>query len=305
MRNSSIIPVIAASAVLSLSSCRRIPLYDDKSNYRIAIDTRYSQLYNIPDQRNRPKLYKVNLYNPETGQLMHSNTVGEDGGFLYDVEPGSYDILVYDYTHNRTDISHEDDRDAAVAQSTKVGYSGMPVVESPDHLYVQTFGSVDIPYLTENDETWVLRSNPESIVESWLLCIDGIKGLEYADAINCYVTGQVASKYLYSGAPHSSECCIFFNGETNLEKGVIETPFNTFGRLRERAAQLIINLVIEGSGGDTYICRDDVTWQFDDSWNTDKIIRATFDVTIKPRQDSGFNPSAEDWDPDVTVIDLT
>lgn len=297
--------IIFLSVTACLSACKRIELSDSAYNYKASIDTQYSQLYNIPAPDKGPKQYRILFYDPETEILKASCIVGRDGGSLYNLLPGVYNIVVYNYEHNNTKISYEESSSTIIANSTVIGYDGMPVVNSPDHLYVQTFDEVNVPYLTGNDEAWVLNCKPSSIVESWLLYIDGIKGLENAQIIDCYVTGQADGAYLYPAEVSLTQCSIFFKGETNLEKGVIETPFNTFGKLAEAAAKLQLNLIIEGSGGDTYICKADVTDQFDDPENTEKIIRATFDITIKPRQDSGFNPSAEEWEPEVEIIDLT
>lgn len=290
--------------MLALCSCKREYIYDDMSKYRIEINPDYDMLYNMPSQA--PMLFKVCFYEPSTDNLVTECTVGEKGGALYNLQAGNYDVVVYDYSFNRTKVIDTENRQTIRAYTSAVTYSEFPVVETPDHLFVQEFRDMHIPHLSERDPEFVINCEPRSVVDSWCLKVDGIKGLENADVIDVYVTGQTdALLFAREGEKYSGRSvAIWFEARCDFEKGMIITPFNTLGKLSGSLSTLILNLRIVGAGGETYLCDADVTKQFDDEGNTEHIISASFDITIHERKDGGMAPVADEWNPHVEDVYL-
>ena len=304
MRN-ILVSAMAAFTVISLCSCNREPIYDDRSDYRIEISPDYDMLYNRPVQA--PSLWRCCFYERGTHRLVSSSTVGSKGGYLYNLEPGVYDALIYDYTFNRNKVSGDRLLPDIHATTNTLAFQQIQVRESPDHLFVQRLDSLVVPHLSERDPEWVLRCSPRSGVDSWLLEVDGIRGLRNAEEIEVYVTGQSGALYFgrYADRLENIDCALYFKAGCDYEREVISTPFNTFGRVDGTQARLVLNLFIQGVGGESYVCRSDVTDQFDDPQNTEHVIRASFDLVIRERRDGGMYPKADPWDPIVEIIDLT
>lgn len=286
----------ALASLLLLCSCGKTMQDNAVTGYMIEIDVQYTQLYDVPKVGREPKQFRVNFYDPESGHLVTTNIINGSKGYLYNLHPGTYDVLVFDNTSNKTNVAGEREYTGIVASTAVYSYGEYPSVESPDHLYLYRQQGVVVPQETESGGVWVFHARPESVVQNWLLYIDGIKGLENADNINCYLSGQSGACLLGMGTPAQKEVTIFFPVYPNPAKGVIESPFNTFGKMEGKEAVLTLNLLITGSGGEGYICQTDVTSQFLDPDNTEKIIRAHFDLVIKERQDGGFNPTTDPWD---------
>ena len=304
MKRAVTITGIVAAALLEMCSCQREPIYDGRSEYRIEITPEYDMLYNTPDKD--PNLYRVLFYDPLSHKLVTSNTVGTKGGYLYNITPGVYDIVVYNYTMNKTKVSHEENLNSLMALTTVLSYQDLPVVETPDHLLVAKMEDVVIPHLTVNDSEFVLKVTPKSIVDSWCLVINGIKGLRNVNYIDTYITGQAQAVYLDKGKGGISDVnvTIFFPAVCDLGRGIIYTPFNTFGKIEDKVSDLRLNIRIVGSGGDEYVCEADVSDQFEDPDNVNHIITATFDVTVKERKNGGMSPVADDWNPEIEEISL-
>lgn len=286
-------------------SCERDIIYNWKSGCQIVISPVYDMLYDRPEKA--PSLFRVLLYDPVSHNLVSSNMVGGCGGNLYNVRPGTYDILVYNYTLNKTKVTHEENLSLMQAGTPAIAYKATPIVQTPSHLFVEKFDDVVIPHLTDNDEPFVIHSKPRSVIESWILIIDGIKGLRNADYIDIYISGQSQASFIAKDAgsrANNVNATICFQAVCDYEKGLICTPFTTFGKIPDERVKLELNIRIVGSGGEVYSCSEDVTGQFDNSDNLRHEIKATFDVTIEGRHDGGMNPSAEPWDPDVDSLIL-
>lgn len=294
--------ILILAALLLMASCRE-QMYVDMSNYKIEIATQNDMLYLQPDRD--PSLYRVLFYDRQTHNLVTSNTVGTDGGFLYNVEPGTYDVVVHSYQNSKTTVSYNDNLQTLIATSSVLSYKDVPIVRTPDHLFVQVLKDVRIPHLTRNDPPWILKCAPRSIVQSWKIYIEGIKGLENAGIIDVYLSGQSQGKLIGDGHLAEENAAVYFRAVPDLMNGVIDCPFTTFGKKDGEHAMMTLNIVIMGVGGDTYICKADVTDQFDDPTNIDHIIRAYFDVIIHERMDGGFNPHADKWDAIWDIIEIS
>lgn len=293
----------AAAAMLSLTSCVREKLYDSMSDYRIEMDLVYDMLYDKPERP--PQLFKANFYDVNTNALVTSCIINGTSGYLYNIEPGTYNLLVYDYSTNNTKVERESAFTTIYALTSTLSYRDVPVADAPSHLFVYRKESVEIPHISELQPTFVLKTTPRSIMDSWVLVVDGITGLENADGIEVYITGQAGRNYFGRQELSDKNTAIFFKAHPDEDMTRIYTPFNTFGKLADFESELTLNLFIQGSGGATYICRADVTEQFDDPTNVNHVIHASFNVHIEPREDSGFDPSVELWEPEKEIIEIS
>lgn len=300
-----ILCVTALLTVSVVSACRRDPIFDERSDYRVVISPVYDMLYERPEKV--PSLFRVLFYDTQSHNLESANTVGGSGGYLYNIHPGVFDILIYNYTLNRTKVTHEENLSLIQAGTSILSYRETPVVETPDHLFVQRLEKVTIPHLSSLDGPFILQCEPSSVVDSWILIVDGIKGLRNADCIDINISGQAQNSFIARSEGNrinNVNVTISFKAQCDYAKGLICTPFTTFGKIADERAELELDIRIVGSGGEVYSCKTDVTDQFDNPENIRHEIRATFDITINERRDGGMNPYAEQWNQDIDIIEL-
>ena len=100
------LPAVSASLALAVllalaslvSSCRREPLHDMKSclvlHLNVSLSYDDSTMIVKPKQ---PSLYKAVFYDPKTHDMVSEMYCGPEGGTVYGVRPGHYELLVYNY----------------------------------------------------------------------------------------------------------------------------------------------------------------------------------------------------------------
>lgn len=291
---SRILPALAAAALLC-ASCTREPLHEEGSSYRVKFNIDYSMIYGTPVE---PKLMTVLIYDPATGQKVGQEFISPTGGFINSVLPGNtYDFIVYNYDTETTGVSGTDFHNTVKAFTSSTHSGSSLIIAEPDHLYVDVLNNIYIPHIPADDlSVFTIETHPKTILDTYKLVVEGIKGLKNAQAIAVYIGGQASGRMLGTGNLISESCYVSFKGLPNYATDEIVNVFNTFGKLPDVPSDIILNIMISGADGATYVLRKDVTSQFLAGNNPEHIIRAEFDATINPRKEGGIEPSVDPWD---------
>lgn len=325
---------------LLAGACQRRPFSSRNTgvNLVLKINTRIVNQVDVA----LPANMRVGMYNPDNHSLSYADFVGPEGGYI-SPEPGTYDILVYNFETESTILRGEDDFLKAEAYTNEISpyLKGQirplleqrrklrqerlaassvsetaatddeeRVVYEPDHLFVGRVKGQDIPrlLLEEGDREIVIEVDATSIVETWKIEIRGVQGAEYISSISAIISGQAASTYLYSGEDSDESVSVYFTMQTNRartsDEGMIMGSFNTFGKKPGVESELSLDVSITDSGGNTYDLHYDITSDFMD--NPERVIVIEDDISIDPPSSGGggFDPSVEDWDDVTSDIDL-
>ena len=325
---------------LLAGACQRRPFSSRNTgvNLVLKINTRIVNQVDVA----LPANMRVGMYNPDNHSLSYADFVGPEGGYI-SPEPGTYDILVYNFETESTILRGEDDFLKAEAYTNEISpyLKGQirplleqrrklrqerlaassvsetaatddeeRVVYEPDHLFVGRVKGQDIPrlLLEEGDREIVIEVDATSIVETWKIEIRGVQGAEYISSISAIISGQAASTYLYSGEDSDESVSVYFTMQTNRartsDEGMIMGSFNTFGKKPGVESELSLDVSITDSGGNTYDLHYDITSDFQD--NPERVIVIEDDISIDPPSSGGggFIPSVEGWDNVTSDIEL-
>ena len=325
---------------LLAGACQRRPFSSRNTgvNLVLKINTRIVNQVDVA----LPANMRVGMYSPDNHSLSYADFVGPEGGYI-SPEPGTYDILVYNFETESTILRGEDDFLKAEAYTNEISpyLKGQikplleqrrklrqerlasssvsetaatddeeRVVYEPDHLFVGRVKGQEIPQLLleEGDREIVIEVEATSIVETWKIEIRGVQGAEYISSISAIISGQAASTYLYSGEDSDESVSVYFTMQTNRartsDEGMIMGSFNTFGKKPGVESELSLDVSITDSGGNTYDLHYDITSDFQD--NPERVIVIEDDISIDPPSSGGggFDPSVEDWDNVTSDIDL-
>ena len=325
---------------LLAGACQRRPFSSRNTgvNLVLKINTRIVNQVDVA----LPANMRVGMYNPDNHSLSYADFVGPEGGYI-SPEPGTYDILVYNFETESTILRGEDDFLKAEAYTNEISpylkgqLKGLleqrrklrqerlaassvsetaatddeeRVVYEPDHLFVGRVKGQEIPQLLleEGNREIVIEVEATSIVETWKIEIRGVQGAEYISSISAIISGQAASTYLYSGEDSDESVSVYFTMQTNRartsDEGMIMGSFNTFGKKPGVESELSLDVSITDSGGNTYDLHYDITSDFLD--NPERVIVIEDDISIDPPSSGGggFDPSVEDWDNVTSEIEL-
>lgn len=285
---------------LSLASCRREPIHEPFSSYFLVLEGDYKAMHINPSV---PGMYEAVFYDKETHAQVGQSYLGTNGGYIYDLAPGTYEMIVYSFDSGNTEVSGLNGFTSALASTERFKDADTLSFNAPDHLMVARDLEFTLPFLYDQSDTEYLYAYPKTICDTWCVIVEGIKGLKNAVSMDFYVTGQSRSNNIGPDKRSSSEMTIHFPASIDYTNDRIYTPFCTFGKLPDHVSKL--RLVITDANQQTTICRADVTDQFDDPENKDHFIRLRFDVEIEPRKDGGMVPDVNEWNDNVYDYDIS
>lgn len=347
MRSCSHIPVLLLFVVW-LAGCEHRPLVDlNNVHYvRVYIDEQlrnvtfgfYDESRQRPDYT-RPSVLRVALCNPDDGRTVTEAYLQRSGsdaqGFYLDgyitAEPGDYDLMVYNFGTEATQIAYESSYWNAMAYTNPVSsylYAGMPGMRAisqqqklayePNHLFVETQEALHIPYtnrmdtLRRADGNW-LRA--QSMVLSYYLQVQ-VRGIEYVSSSASLMTGLAGSKRISDRKMNDSDPVALFFNMLSVDRNVPQTAntsgnggstaiiystFNTFGKLPDVATELKVTFEFIKSDGSSQVETIDITPMFgtfdvaEQQW-----IILDREIVIEPPADigsgGGFTPDVGEWD---------
>ena len=295
---SLLLAALSLAVVLS-ASCHRLPICEPFSNYYLVLEPDFSAIHVKPSS---PGMYEAVFYDKQTHKEVGQSYLGSNGGYIYDLAPGAYDLIVYGFDSGNTVVSGMKGFYDALASTERYKDADTLSYNAPDHLMVARDTNFVIPLMYDRDEPVYFYEYPHTIMDTWCIVINGIRGLGNAVSMDIYVTGQSRSNNFGPGVLSDKETTIHVPAAADLQNSRIYTPFCTFGKLPGHASRL--RLVIRDPNQKTFILYADVTDQFDDPENDGHWIVLNFDLEIEAKKDGGMMPDVNQWNDNTFVYDI-
>ena len=193
--------------------------------------------------------------------------------------------------------------EAASESDATDSYVDERIVYTPDYLFVAREKNLDIPIRIEGEAPILIETTARSVVESWKLDISIITGLENVSEIAALITGMHGSNFIADDLCTDEVVTIYKEISIDQTTTALSTVFNTFGKHPDR--KNILSLVVTDTSGGQYQYNFDITDQFTNNNNDQRII-VTTDINIpKPEHGGGgFKPSVDGWDDVNTEIEI-
>ena len=311
--------IILVTTLLLLCSCQYKDLCYDHNhgeNYNLALllelklelDVNVEVSVETHTKIEKPDYMKVMFYSPQVGTLSNNDIVGADGGHIYQA-PGSYDMLVYSFGTEWTQIRGEGNINTLEAftsdiTATKAGILRAftragdeepqgPIIYTPDHLLV-AHERVVVPPFSEDERIITLTANAKTVVETYGFQITNIKGIENIASVEAFVTNQARSTFFGRGEKSTEPATIYFPIEVNPSEGYIHTSFNTFGKLPGESRSYL-HIMIRHTAGEEVKMSVDITDQFEKE-DHEIIIDEEIDVPAPEGGSGGIAPTVDPWE---------
>lgn len=318
--------LLLLTLLLTLSACKRVPLYETNSDVYIEIDIQVAvegifrgeqNLSEVPEWQNKlqgvkPEYVQVCFYDVTTHELVAEEFLESKGGFI-NLPAGTYDVILYSLGHENTQVSDNRWRGQLYAFTSDVtgqlsskwqqllhaanrrtassdisDYANDPIINEPDHIFVGVKENVVIPDFKDNSEhhTVVIPVEMKTIVETYTLDIQNVIGAGNISETEVFITGQVRNRYLWDHHYSPSPATIFFTARRDESRGNVYSVFNTFGKFPGVENEVILNILVTDVTGSQYKYVFNVTDQFDNPDNNRHQIIINEEITI-PEPGSG------------------
>lgn len=109
--------VMILMVMVLAGSCQRRPFVEHRSKVALNLMVNTTILNHV--QEELPENMRVDLYNPETAQLVYTDYVGPQGGYIHPA-PGTYDMIVYSIGSESTIVHNEHDYNEIEAYTNEV-----------------------------------------------------------------------------------------------------------------------------------------------------------------------------------------
>ena len=307
MRRFLLISVLL-TAVLALVGCRRRPLVEEDNNVflNITIDT---SIVNYSVQ-SPPEMMRAIFFDSRTGDFVSHSFLPHHGGYVHLMPGREYDILVYNFDTEATVIDGDKNiRDIfaytnLVPENIKSRLKGRAgkgedemIVYEPDHLFVGKVEDVYIPKRGYGMPAYQVDVHTRTVVETWVLEIDRIKGAEYVGAVSTVISGLADHNRIGFREQSYDEATVFFEVASLSTDGHLYAKFNTFGRNALAGRSQVLSLVLTDTGGKKYCFNMDISVKFNDNPEQYILIRTDDIVIEKPEQTGGggLAPIVKEW----------
>ena len=345
MRTWKHIIAVVVTALLALSGCQRIPLYEASTRvylhieHKLGIDhdielstpTTFDKEYLKKIEGQMPEYVEVLFYDPETHLLIKSQILKADGG-LVDLPVGDYDMVIYNFGTESTQTVNTHHRFEAEAYTTDItkqlasklqwlkspddttksetrGYEDDPIIHEPDHLYVANEERIHVPSFQVQDEDIHIYATSSTITEVYSLEVIGVKGTENIEKVEAFITGQVKSNYFGMPQASTDPATLYTDMRIDPANSRLYSVFGTFGKQPGEDNKIYLDITVRDSGGGQYRYVFDVTDQFDDLENTNNrlIIDAGSIIDIPEPEfgGGGLAPEVDEWIEENIDIPLT
>lgn len=333
---------VSALILLSCISagCKRMPLYDLYTKVLVEVDIETHcgvELDMVVDTelgeelaRKRDgamPLYMMAVFYDVSNHEAKVSTILEATGGEVSVPAGDYNLVLYNFGTESTQITSENHRleanaftsdvtkmmggqfkanvaNALAKSATKVntkGYEDDPIIYEPDHLYVANEMEVNVPAFSGLDTLHVIKTNAATILDVYTLEVLGVKGCEYIEKAEIFLTGQSRSHYFGCGEMDENPATLYMTLEKDPDNNRLYTVLCTFGKLPGKVNSVYLD--ITSFDGKRYRYVYDITDQFEDPENINHRLVIQDDINVQPTQGGGgLAPDVDDWD-DV-IIDL-
>lgn len=302
--------ILAFMAILILAgSCHRRPLVELDNNVllNITIDTSIVN-YKVTTP---PEMMRAIFFDSKTGDFVSHSFLPHNGGYVHLMPGREYDILVYNFDTEATIIDGDYNIDNILAYTNLVpeniksrlkGRAGKGddemIVYEPDHLFVGKLEDIYIPKRGYGLPAFEVDIHAETIVETWIVEVDKVRGAEYVAAVSSVISGLADHNMIGHREQSYEEATVYFEATTFTKDGHFYAKFNTFGRNALAGRSQILSLVLTDTGGKNYCFNMDVSAKFIDNPEQYILIR-TDDIEIdKPEHTGsggGLAPEVDEW----------
>ena len=309
--------VLALAVIVSLAffSCQRRDLYRvvEKLVYLdLDIDTTV-----LHGKAEMPEIMVAAFYAAETGNLVSYEFVGPEGGWLHNVSPGKYEMMVYNFNTSSTIVTDERNFNTALAYTDVAEKNHLisgnkyigPVIYMPDHLYVSR-KAVDLIYdpISDTvlyhcgdepkiDSIMSIYHNCVSIMDTYHFIARVKKGLSYISSAEVYITGHSKNNLFGPDIRSKEEAVIHFPVYPNVKGNSLEADFVTFGAIPEKVNTVYLEINATYKTTIPYKYAVDVTDQFARNKENGYYIIIDPGIEIDPGSGDkgGLHPSIDDW----------
>ena len=295
--------------VLTSVGCKRRPLVELENNVYLNI-TIDKEIVNYQVQKD-PEMMRAIFFDSQTGDFVSHSFLPHYGGYVHVMPGRTYDVLVYNFDTEATIIGRDGNVETIFAYTNlipdnlKTRLKGRSVKSDeeenitfePDHLFVGKLEDVYVPLRGEGMPAYHIDIHAETVVQTWILEVDKVRGAEYVGAVSSVMTGLADHNRIGFDKMSDDECTVFFEVAQLDKDGHFYAKFNTFGYNPERVTSQIFSLVLTDTGGKTWSFNMDVSEKFKN--NPEQYIKiVTDDIEIeKPEVISGggLAPEVDEW----------
>jgi hypothetical protein len=171
------------------------------------------------------------------------------------------------------------------------------IVYEPDHLFVGKLEDVYIPMRGYGMPAFEIDIHAETIVQTWIVEIDKVRGAEYVGAVSSVISGLADHNLIGRSEQSYDEATVFFEAASLTKDGHFYARFNTFGRNALAGRKQVLSLVITDTGGKNWCFNMDVSAKFDDNPEQYILIR-TDEIEIEKPENTGgggLAPIVNEW----------
>ena len=293
---------------LTAGSCRRRPLVEIDNNVLLNI-TIGTDIVNYEVQT-PPEMMRAIFFDSKTGDFVSHSFLPHHGGYVHLMPGREYDILVYNFDTEATIIDGDYNLNYILAYTNLVpeniksrlkGRAGKGedemIVYEPDHLFVGKLEDVYVPMRGYGMPAFEIDIHAETIVQTWIVEIDKVRGAEYVGAVSSVISGLADHNLIGRGEQSYDEATVFFEAASLTKDGHFYAKFNTFGRNALAGRKQVLSLVLTDTGGKSFCFNMDISEKFNDN-PLQYILIKTDDIVIeKPEQTGGggLAPSVDEW----------
>lgn len=295
-----------------LTSCERRPLLT--ADYTVTLNIEINKEIVNYEVEKDPSIMRCVFYDAQTGAFMSQAFLPPTGGQVSLVPDRHYDVLVYNFDTESTWLKEENWFHGIYASTSLIPDSFKTklrsrsqnqskvdeenIVYEPDHLFVGRLNDIFIPARSVDAPTVVLDVKAETVVESWMLDVTTVSGVENVGSVVGVITGLAEHNKVGLDEKSADFVSVYFDTPVVDENGCLTARFNTFGHNPECGMQQILSLVFTDIAGNNYSFDFDVSSQFVN--NPQQIIKLeTEDIHIpKPitSGSGGFAPKVDEWE---------
>ena len=293
---------------LTAGSCRRRPLVEVDNNVLLNI-TIGTDIVNYEVQT-PPEMMRAIFFDSKTGDFVSHSFLPHHGGYVHLMPGRTYDILVYNFDTEATIIDGDYNLNYILAYTNLVpeniksrlkGRAGKGedemIVYEPDHLFVGRLEDIYIPMRGYGMPALEIDIHAETIVQTWIVEIDKVRGAEYVGAVSSVISGLADHNLIGRGEQSYDEATVFFEATSLTKDGHFLAKFNTFGRNALAERKQVLSLVLTDLAGKSFCFNMDITEKFNDNPLQYILIKTDEIVIEKPEQTGGggLAPIVDEW----------
>ena len=250
------------------------------------------------------------FFDSKTGDFVSHSFLPHHGGYVHLMPGRTYDILVYNFDTEATIIDGDYNLNYILAYTNLVpeniksrlkGRAGKGedemIVYEPDHLFVGRLEDIYIPMRGYGMPALEIDIHAETIVQTWIVEIDKVRGAEYVGAVSSVISGLADHNLIGRGEQSYDEATVFFEATSLTKDGHFLAKFNTFGRNALAERKQVLSLVLTDLAGKSFCFNMDITEKFNDNPLQYILIKTDEIVIEKPEQTGGggLAPIVDEW----------